>query len=513
MKFAREGGILLHPTSLPGRFGIGDLGQGAIAFIQFLEEAGLRLWQILPLGPTGYGNSPYQTLSAFAGNHLLISLDRLVEEGLLKASDLDNLPEFPADHVDYGRVIPIKTKLLQQASHNFHEQNFPELQAAFDAFCQANHFWLEDYALFRAIKDFHKGSQWTAWPAELVGREPAALEHWRQKLALDIAAIRFEQFLFYKQWHAIKEFANSKSIKIIGDIPIFIAHDSADVWANQHLFFLDAHGEPESVAGVPPDYFSKTGQRWGNPLYRWDLMPQDNYSWWLARLSTTLHFVDIIRLDHFRGFEAYWEVPAREETAIHGRWVKGPGAHFFHAAQHALGDLPILAEDLGIITAEVAALRDQFGFPGMRILQFGFDEDEGSRFFLPHNYPRNCVVYTGTHDNDTCVGWFTSEDGGHSTRSMHEVRKERERAIKYMGCDHKNVHWQFIRLAFSSIANQAIVPMQDVLGLGTEARMNLPGKPDGNWEWRYQAQMLAPEIKYKLAEYIDLYDRQGKFYD
>ncbi|MDQ7053822.1 MAG: 4-alpha-glucanotransferase [candidate division KSB1 bacterium] len=510
MRLAREAGILLHPTSLPGIYGIGELGSQADTFIDFLAESGIRLWQILPLGPTGYGNSPYQTLSAFAGNPFLISIEYLIRDRLLPEQVLQQLPDFPAKRVDYGRLIPFKTRLLQQAFHNFQQGSFPELKAEFEEFCHHYQYWLDDYALYRAIKDQQGGGAWTDWPAELVRREPHALQARRSELAQQIEAIRFEQFLFYRQWRAIRRRAAERNIKIIGDIPIFLAHDSADVWAHQDYFYLDENGQPLVVAGVPPDYFSETGQRWGNPLYRWDVMAAQHYSWWIQRFRAIFDLVDIVRIDHFRGFEAYWEVPAEEETAIHGRWVKGPGAHFFEVLQQEIGNLPIIAEDLGVITEEVIALRDQFEFPGMRVLQFAFADGEDARFFLPHNYPRNCVVYTGTHDNDTCVGWFQGNDLNSSTRTQEEIEAERARAKKYMNTDGREIHWDFIRLAFGSVANTAIVPLQDVLGLGSEARMNLPGRPDGNWEWRFRTEALTREIRHRLRELVELFERDGK---
>ena len=512
MQFPREAGILLHPTSLPGPFGIGEIGEQAFRFVDFMASCGVRLWQILPLGPTGYGNSPYQTLSAFAGNHLLISLEELVHEGLLRQEHLTPLTTLSADRVDFGRLIPLKEEALKQAYNTFRSKPFPRLQTEFETFCHHQASWLEDYAFFRALKNHFGGVIWTEWPDELIHRKPQALRRWQDELAPAIDAIRFEQFLFFKQWSSVKAHANGKHIKIIGDIPIFIAHDSADVWANQELFFLDNSGNPSLVAGVPPDYFSATGQRWGNPLYRWEVMKQQDYQWWIERFRATFQLVDIVRLDHFRGFEAYWEVPAHEETAINGRWVPGPGAPFFEAVEQKLGKLPIIAEDLGVITPEVVALRERFEYPGMRVLQFAFGTDEGSKFFLPHNYPRNCVVYTGTHDNDTCVGWFTSESWNHTTLSPEAIRRERERALQYMGSTGEEIHWDFIRLAFASVANTAITPLQDVLGLGSEARMNLPGRPDGNWEWRFRAAMLTDGIQQRLGEFIDLYQRDGRYY-
>lgn len=509
MTFPREGGILLHPTSLPGPFGIGDLGPEAHRFVDFLGDCGLRLWQVLPLGPTGYGNSPYQALSAFAGNHLLIDLRPLVQFGLIEEGALQPLRDLPQQRVDYGEVIRIKTAILELASQRFRERHPPELKTAFETFCHEEQHWLEDFALFMALKQQFGGGIWTAWPPELVHREPAALSAWRERLAARLHAVRFQQFLFFQQWRALKSYAHARDVRIIGDIPIFVAHDSADVWANQRVFFLDESGNPTVVAGVPPDYFSATGQRWGNPLYRWEAMAEDGYQWWLQRFTATLRMVDIVRVDHFRGFAGYWEVPASEPTAVNGRWVQGPGAGFFETIQREMGELPIIAEDLGIISQDVVELRRRFGFPGMRVLQFAFSDDEGARYFLPHNYPRNCVVYTGTHDNDTCVGWFSGSSRS-STRSAEALRQERRRALAYMGSTGKEVHWDFVRLAFASVANTAIVPLQDVLGLGSEARMNLPGRPDGNWEWRFEATSLNPALQRRLASFVELYERDGR---
>lgn len=505
----RTAGILLHPTSLPGKFGIGDLGESAIAFIHILAESGMRRWQILPLGPTGYGNSPYQTLSAFAGNHLLISAAELEKEGLITEEFTRSAPVFPQNHVDYGKVLQFNRHMIQHAFASFNSRAFPELKTAFENYRQECADWLPDYALFKAIKEAHNGCVWNTWPHEIVHREPAAMARWRDKLHLQVERVEFEQFLFARQWQHIKSFAAEKGIKIIGDIPIFVAFDSADVWAHPELFRLDAAGNPEVVAGVPPDYFSKTGQLWGNPLYRWDKMEQTGFSWWIARLQNTLKYVDIVRLDHFRGFEAYWEVPAKEETAVNGNWEKGPGEKIFVALQKKLGTLPLIAEDLGYITPEVKKLRDRFGFPGMKVLQFGFGEDEGSRAFLPHNHTTNCVVYTGTHDNDTSIGWFTNNHPGQSTLSPEELEKQRRRALRYMNTDGREINWDLIRLAFSSVAHTAIIPMQDVLGLGSEARMNVPGKPDGNWEWRFAFEWVTHTQKAHLAELVDLYDRAG----
>ena len=515
MSSPRASGILLHPTSLPSRFGIGDLGGAAYEFVDFLEETGQSLWQVLPLGPTGYGDSPYQCFSAFAGNPLLVSLEALVEDGLLKQSELDAAPQFPDDRVDYGPVIEFKTALLKKAHANFIQRG-PALgldgaKDEYLSFTDQAAWWLDDYAGFRAIKDAHDGSEWTKWDRYLRDREDNAMHFFRENHAAGISAQKFFQYLFFKQWLKLARYANERGVKIIGDVPIFVAHDSADVWAHRDLFHLDEEGNPTKVAGVPPDYFSETGQLWGNPLYRWEVMKRNGYRWWIERIRQTLAVVDIIRLDHFRGFEKYWAVPASEKTAINGKWKKGPGADLFNAIKKAFsdveGDLPIIAEDLGFITPEVNALREKFGFPGMRILQFAFGTDPQADEFKPYNFVPNSVVYTGTHDNETTIGWFTSEGAGSSTRSEDEVQVERAFVLKYLGTDGSRVNWDFIRLALSSVANTAIIPLQDVLGCGNEARMNVPARESGNWGWRYRAEHLTPEIRWRLAELTHIYGR------
>jgi 4-alpha-glucanotransferase len=502
VSFPRASGILLHPTSLPGRFGIGDLGPEAYKFLDFLAAAGQRIWQVLPLGPTGYGDSPYQLFSAFAGNPLLISLEMLADEGLLTAGELAQAPEFPADQVDYGRVIRFKMPLLRAAYKRF------ESSAEFDSFRNENAAWLDDFSLFMALKEAHGGEAiWSRWEPQIAARQPAALAEWRARLAEDIAALQFTQYLFFRQWRALHDYARDRGIQIMGDLPIYVAHDSADVWANPRLFQLDEQGDPAVMSGVPPDYFSATGQLWGNPIYRWDRMAEAGFPWWIDRLRASLALVDIIRVDHFRGIEAYWEVPAGETTAQNGRWVKGPGAALFEALQNALGELPIVAENLGVITPEVEAIRTQFGFPGMAILQFAFGKDPQAPDFKPHNYPRDRVAYTGTHDNDTTAGWWSSEGAGDSTRTPEDVRQEREFTRKYLATDGREMHWVFIRTLMASVANTVLFPLQDVLGLGSEARMNTPAVPSGNWRWRYRAGMLTPEIGARLKELVTLYDR------
>ncbi|HIC89986.1 MAG TPA: 4-alpha-glucanotransferase [Anaerolineae bacterium] len=495
--FPRSSGILLHPTSLPSRFGIGDLGEEAHRFVDFLASSHQQLWQVLPLGPTGYGDSPYQCFSAFAGNPLLISLERMVKDGYLPPEALEDVPALPDDRVDYGAVINFKIPLLKRSFAYFQSHASPAQQAEFQRFCQDNDAWLSDFALFMALKDHHGGAPWNQWEPDIATRQPEAITRWAETLAEQIQVHKYLQFLFFQQWLDLKQYTNERGIRIIGDIPIFVAYDSADVWSHPDQFYLNEHGNPTVVAGVPPDYFSPTGQLWGNPIYRWDVMTKDGFAWWIARFRATLTMVDIVRLDHFRGFEAYWEVPATEKTAIIGRWVKGPGAALFQAVRDALGRLPIIAEDLGVITPEVEALRDQFGFPGMKVLQFAFDSD-ATNPYLPHNYPHNCVVYTGTHDNDTTLGWFRSRPP-----------KEREAVLKYLGRDSSDICWDIIRLAWASVAAMAIVPLQDVLELGSEARMNMPSSASGNWIWRYIAGALTEDIRRRLDELTLIYGRWG----
>ena len=506
--FPRSSGILLHPTSLPSRFGIGDLGPEAHRFVDFLAAAGQRIWQVLPLGPTGYGDSPYQLFSAFAGNPLLISLDGLAADGLLSREELAQTPEFPADEVDYGRVIRFKLPLLRAAYERFKtsgkERHKFEDFGDFRSLCDG---WLGDYALFMAVKAAHGGEAvWSRWEPAIAARKPGALKEWRARLAEEIEALEFAQYMFFRQWRSLHNYARERGIRMMGDLPIYVAHDSADVWANPDLFQLDAAGDPGVMSGVPPDYFSATGQLWGNPIYRWDRMAQTGFRWWIDRLFAALAQVDIVRVDHFRGLEAYWEVPAGETTARNGRWVKGPGAALFEALEGALGKLPIVAENLGVITPEVEAMRTEFGFPGMAILQFAFGKDPQAPDFKPHNYPRDSVAYTGTHDNDTTVGWWSST-GGDSTRTAEDIREERDFTRKYLATDGREIHWVFIRTLMASVAHTVLFPLQDVLGLGSEARMNTPAVPSGNWRWRYRAEMLTPAIAQRLKEMVSMYER------
>ncbi|MCC7208449.1 MAG: 4-alpha-glucanotransferase [Anaerolineae bacterium] len=482
MHYPRASGILLHPTSLPGPYGVGDLGDMAYRFVDYLDATGQTYWQILPLGPTSYGDSPYQTLSALAGNPLLISLARLAAKGWLTAADLSRVPNFPIFNVDYGPVIQYHDAMLNQAYARFKAAAPAQDEAAFEGWCAKNADWLEDFALFTAIKDSQNLRPWVEWPGPLALRDEAALATVRKELADKIDGQRFRQWLFAVQWGELREYAHQKGIRFIGDIPIFVAHDSSDVWANPHLFHLANDGRPTVIAGVPPDYFSETGQRWGNPLYRWEVMARDNYAWWAARFRATFNLVDVARIDHFRGFEAYWEIPASEETAINGQWIPGPGAPFFRAMQAQLGDLPIIAEDLGVITPAVVALRKEFGFPGMRVLQFAFGWDPyGDNVFLPHNYDRDSVVYAGTHDNNTTLGWWQSGEATHDARRLLET---------YIGHTVHEAHRDLMRLGMTSVGHTFVATLQDVFGFGADTRMNTPGVPSGNWRWRFEARWL-----------------------
>lgn len=509
-RFPRTSGVLCHVTSLPGRWGVGDLGDSARRFIDWLARAGQGLWQVLPLGPPGFGESPYQSFSAFAGNGMLVGLDRLADEGWLSRKDLDAAPEFDGSRAEFERVVPYRDACLTRAFEEFRRSASSVQKAEFAAFQHEQAGWLEDYVLFSAMKRSHGGLPWTQWSRELVTRDAKALAAQRTALADATERESFIQFQFDRQWRAVQNYAHERRVRLLGDIPIFVAHDSSDVWADQEVFHLDARGEPTVIAGVPPDYFAKTGQRWGNPLYRWDVMRGDGYAWWLRRFRHALARFDLVRLDHFRGFEAYWEIPGKAETAAGGRWVAGPGAPFFRHVLDELGELPLVAEDLGLITPAVDELRDQFDFPGMRILQFAFGDDPKAPTYRPHNYSPNCVVYTGTHDNDTTVGWFNSRAGVGTTRTPRQIAEERARVLKYIGTDGREIHWDMIRLALASVADTAVVPLQDVLGLGTEARMNLPGSAAGNWRWRCLAGRLGPAPAERLGELSAVYERTPK---
>ena len=503
MRLPRAAGVLLHPTSLPGHHGIGDLGAEAHAFVDFLAATGQRWWQILPLGPTGYGNSPYQSTSSFAGNHLLINIDDLARRGWLTPEAVLREARSPSDHVDFDAVTVLKAGSLRLAYNGFKAQDD---DPKFEEFIAANSGWLDDFVFYQALKDVHAGHPWYQWEPELVEREPAAMAAWRDRLTEGIRYHEFVQYAFEVQWQELRAACQRQGVMLIGDLPIFVAHDSADVWANPELFYLDKGGQPLIVAGVPPDYFSETGQLWGNPLYRWDAHAADDYAWWATRLRFLLGRVDIIRIDHFRGFEAYWEIPASSPTAAAGKWVLGPGSKFFDAMRRRLGNLPLIAEDLGVITPGVEALRDEFSLPGMRVLQFAFGSESGADKHLPCRFLPHCVAYTGTHDNDTTKGWFTSTDVA-TTQSWEEIQAERAYARRYIDTDGREIHWDMIRLAFSSVADTAVIPLQDILGFDNRARMNLPGKAEGNWKWRFQKGQLDRQALDRYAELTALYSR------
>jgi 4-alpha-glucanotransferase len=462
--------------------------------VDALVRAKQSWWQILPLGPTGFGESPYQSFSAFAGNHLLISPDALASDGLLHAHDLAGV-SFPADHVDFDAVSAFKERMLNRAWENFQAGSAPALRPLLETFGEEQASWLADFALYMALKNAHGGKSWQEWPLDLIQRKPPALAGARKELASLIGMHQFRQFLFVRQWRSLKQYANQHGLRLIGDVPIFVAGDSADVWAHPDLFELDARGQPVVVAGVPPDYFSADGQLWGNPLYKWPALKRTGFAWWVARLRATLQQVDLVRLDHFRGFEAYWAVPAGRPNARIGEWVKGPGADLMEALHRALGSLPLIAEDLGLITREVEALRDQFQLPGMRVLQFAFGGDTDNPY-LPHNYKHNTVAYTGTHDNDTTRGWYAAL-GPREKAFLH----------RYLGRECTDAAWDMIRLAWSSVANVAVAPLQDVLSLGSESRMNTPGRPTGNWRWRVRDGQVTTAILERLEDLTELYGR------
>jgi 4-alpha-glucanotransferase len=503
----RAAGILLHPTSLPRGADIGDLGPGAFEFIDWLASARQRIWQVLPLGPTGYGNSPYQCFSAFAGNPLLISLEGLAEDGLL-ADQATRRPLGAEGSVDFPAVIEHRRALWPQVLDRFETAAGPQERDRFDRFCRDRAGWLDDFALFMAVKDAQNQTAWTRWEPDIAQRDPAALAWWTVRCAREIRQHKLVQYLFFEQWGRVRDACHARSIEIMGDLPIFVAHDSADVWARREFFQLDSSGQPTVLTGVPPDYFSLTGQLWGNPHYRWDALARSGYAWWIERFRALLALVDRVRIDHFRGFHASWEVPRDSPTAIQGEWVNGPGASLFEALRSAFQaeHLPFVAENLGVITPEVEALRERFGLPGMAILQFAFGNDPHAPDFRPHNYVRNLVAYTGTHDNDTTAGWWAGADD-HSTRSAVEIEHEREHSLRYLGADGNEPHWAFVRAVLASVADTAIVPAQDLLGLGSEARMNRPGTLRGNWRWRLAPGQLTGEIAYRLAAMTEIYDR------
>ncbi len=498
MTLARACGVLLHPTCLPGRFGIGDLGPSAHRYLEWLARAGARWWQVLPLNPPGPGASPYAATSTFAGNAALVSPELMREDGLLQDADLKEVPEFSPFKVEFEKAVPFKRRLLERAFEHAGARLPAPLAERYEAFLADHAAWLRDWAVFAALKDAHRGASWWQWPEELALRRADALAAWSAGHARAIALEQFRQFVFFDQWRRLRERARSFGIRILGDLPIYVADDSAEVWANRALFRLDPRGRPVAVAGVPPDYFSATGQLWGNPLYDWGALERSGYAWWIARMRAALALVDVVRLDHFRGFAGFWEIPAGARTAASGRWVPGPGRALFAAMRAALGDLPLVAEDLGVITDDVTALRDELGLPGMAVLQFAFTPSPRSQF-VPYRHRRNLVVYTGTHDNNTTLGWFLGE----------ATPAEKEYVRRYLATDGREIHWDMIRLALSSVADLAVVPHQDIAGLGADCRMNTPSKADGNWRFRLTDWMLSDGLRDRFAGLAALYGRTG----
>ena len=495
MPFQRACGTLLHITSLPSRGGIGDLGEEAYRFVDFLAASHQHLWQVLPTSPAATGNSPYSATSAFAGNPLFISLERLADRGWLSKEDARDLAT-PGWKVDFGQVQSTKLPLLRKAAENFIDRANGIQRKRFETFCWLNGWWIEDYVLFEVLRSRHRQQSWTEWPDSLRRRDPAAIEQVRTDEARELMITRAIQFFFFEQWRAMHQYCASRGVKLIGDIAIFVDLDSSDVWNHPEIFQLNENLEPIFVSGVPPDFFSKTGQRWGNPLYRWDILRQRGYDWWIQRVKWALQQCDIIRLDHFRGFEAYWEIPASEETAVNGRWAPGPNYDLFNALRQALGDLPFIAEDLGTITPEVEQLRRSHQMPGMRILQFGFG-NPGAHIYLPHRFESNTVVYTGTHDNDTTVGWWKSG----------ATPQEKQAVECYIPPNSDGIHWAFARAAVTSVADLCVIPMQDWLGLDGDCRMNVPSRADNNWAWRVEKKFLTAELTNKIANLVDVADR------
>lgn len=494
----RAGGILLHPTSLPGQYGSGDFGSGSYRFVDWLVNAGQTYWQMLPLGEVSQGNSPYTSSSAFAGNALLIDLEELARQGWLETVDLIPNPEFDSGRVHFDLVKPYRMERLGLAAQRFFSTTDSNNRAAYDEFCESEKHWLEDFALFKAIEHHEQLREWNHWPEELVRRDQNALAAAKLRYADEVDFCKFCQWCFYRQWLLLKKYANERGILIIGDVPIFVSYQSADVWEHQELFELDASGNPIVVAGVPPDYFSETGQLWGNPLYRWDVHEATSYTWWIARVEHAFRLFDLVRIDHFRGFANYWATPAGAVNAIGGKWLPGPGEKLFESFQQAFGELPIIAEDLGLITPEVIELRDKFNLPGMRILQFAFGDND-SNFFLPHHYIANTVAYTGTHDNDTSLGWWNSAND-----------HEKSFAKFHLDSDGNEINWDMIKVLVASAANTVIFPLQDVLGLNSEHRMNLPGTAWGNWEWRFSWSQLQSWHTDKLADLTNSHKRNPR---
>ncbi len=491
----RSSGILLHITSLPGKYGIGTMGSEARRFVDFLVASGQKLWQILPLGHTGYGDSPYQCFSAFAGNPLIIDLEKLMEQELLTPGELPENESFPEDAVDYGKVFHYKYKLLEIAHGRFTVSGDDDLKKQYNTFCTSNKWWLDDYAFFMALKIHHGGKAWMEWDKQIKLREPDAVGRYQEHLAQSIDFYRFLQFVFYHQWLELKSYANSNNIEIIGDLPLYVALDSTEAWANPAIFDFDDTLTPRTVAGVPPDYFSETGQLWGNPIYNWEYLEEQGFQWWIDRIKANFLLYDILRIDHFRGLAAYWSIPYGEKTAVKGQWIEVPGEAMLKAVYHKLGEKSIIAENLGVITPDVEELRETFNMPGMKILQFAFDSAEDNEF-IPHTYDKNSVVYTGTHDNNTTVGWF-----------KHSPPQDKQNMHDYFCLDEKDPAWSFIRLAWSTVSNLAIAPMQDVLRLGEEARMNFPGKAPGYWKWRFQQNMLTDTHVRDLRKITEVYGR------
>lgn len=494
MNFERSSGVLLHPTSLPGKYGIGTFGDEAYEFVDILKRAGQKLWQILPLGPTGYGDSPYQCYSAFAGNVLLIDLEDFVKKAYFLESDL-HLKTDDNNSIDFKKVIAHKNQFLEIAFIKFSEQATLGEEADFHAFCIENSEWLEDYAFFMALKEEFDMKPWYEWTNDIRLRNAKAIKHYSKKLELRIEFHKFLQFIFFIQWKQLKDYSNSNEVKIIGDIPLYVSYDSSDAWASNELFLFDKELKPTQVAGVPPDYFSETGQMWGNPIYNWKKMEKNEFSWWLKRIKHNIKLFDIIRIDHFRGLSAYWSISYGEETAINGKWVDAPGAKLFETVKKVLGDIPIIAEDLGVMSPDVEKLRDFNNFPGMKILQFAFDTAEDNNY-LPHTFDKNCIVYTGTHDNDTIIGWYNK---------ANETDKKQFR--DYSGYSDAEINWDFIRLAFSSVADIAIIPVQDILALDTWARINLPGTSSGNWKWKLENFNELNTLVERLKYFTKLYGR------
>ncbi len=485
----------MHITSLPGRYGIGTMGREARHFVDFLVASGQKIWQILPLGHTGYGDSPYQCFSAFAGNPLIIDLEKLTEQGLLTPVELPKNETFPDDAVDFGKVFRYKYKLLEKAFERFKASKDKEIKKQYKSFCTSNQWWLDDYAFFMALKIHHDGKAWSEWDKQIKLREKSAVQRYKEHLEGQIEFYRFLQYLFYRQWLELKAYANSNNIKIIGDLPLYVAFDSADAWANPEIFDFDKNMNPHTVAGVPPDYFSETGQLWGNPIYNWKHLEEQGFQWWIERIKANFLLYDILRIDHFRGLAAYWSIPYGEKTAIKGKWIEAPGEAMLRAVYDALGEKPIIAENLGVITPDVEAMREAFNMPGMKILQFAFDSAEENEF-IPHTYDKNSVVYTGTHDNNTTAGWF-----------KHSPKQDRQLMHDYFCLNEKDPAWSFIRLAWSTVSDIAIAPMQDILRQGEEARMNFPGKAPGYWKWRYSKHQLTKEHAKGLLKLTKTYGR------